>query len=702
MSNAEFAAVAHISERKARSALARADAGRAWRGVRLEVRKVKACGGPKGLRYEVRVDSLPNEMRDRWEAPCQTNCRELPVEPALNSTSTASSSRPETSSVPTRRVARMAEPVACLPSVHRPTVTMDDGAAWRRTLVQPIRHGSVPGSANRAAMIRAVAAREHTDWTGRRVTVSERSLRGWIARYEADGMAGLGRRCRDDRGRQRVALSRAWDVALKAAGATVDQMAAAIADIRTHVASLWRSGVPSWPNVQLLAQPFVIERTRAIGVEMTDEALRAISLLPRAAIEAGRAHGIVAVKEKDAKTYKDKYIPRIRRDRSHLKPMDWVAGDVRHCDIAFTRDDGSICTPKMVAFLDLATNRLFYRIFLKNKGEMIRREDVIETFVAMCEDPSWGAPTRLYVDNGGEYNWGEFVSDLCKLKHKITLHDEQDFEGDAGMRKAKPYNAPAKVIETTFSILTRSLEPMMPGFMGGDRLKKKVETEGRPPKPYSGDLQAFVKSYETLIGFYHNKPQSGHLKNQSPNHCFGEFIVNGWKSISLDPAQLAVAFSKADVRTVLTGGEFTFAGTRYRHDVLVGLVGGKIIIRQPLFGDRAQLFVYSEDDEPLCVARPPEVFKFGDIEGAKEQGRRTGALNRAVAAHRADTKPLDLEQAMARANAAAGPAPVAESDGVIRVRKFQAPTEAATGEPVTPALDKAAIRRQMVANLRSA
>ncbi len=691
LSATAFADLAGISDWAARKALARALEGRIWREIRLEVRKVKAGGGPKGQRYEVRVASLPPEFQDRFRS--DRNQPLLTSEPTHTALSTVDSSLP---------VAVPAVVTDALPPVLRPTVIMDDRAAWRLALIQPIRHGSAPGSAERAAMIRAVAEQELTDRTGRRVTISERSLRDWITSYEADGIAGLGRQCRKDRGQRRVNIGRAWDAALKEAGASDEQMAQTVDGIRNDVASLWRSGTPSWPNVQLLAKPFVTERTKAIGVSVPDEVLRAISVLPRAVIEAGRAHSLVAVKEKDAKKYKDKFIPRVRRDRSHLKPMEWIAGDVRHCDVAFTREDGSICTPKMVAFLDLATNRLFYRIFLKSKGEMIRREDVIEVFVAMCEDPSWGAPTSLYVDNGGEYNWGEFVSDLCKLKRSITLRDWQDVEGDAGMRKAKPYNAPAKVIETIFSILTRSLEPMMPGFIGGDRMKKKVETEGRPPKPYPGDFKALVNSYLNLIGFYHNKPQSGHLKGKSPNQRFAEFIVDGWKSITLDRTELAVAFSKADARTVLTGGEFTFAGTRYRHNILVGLVGGKIIVRQPLFGDRAQLFVYSEDDEPLCTAQPPEVFKFGDIEGAKEQGRRTGALNRAVAALKDDSEVIDLEQAMARANAAAGPAPVGESDGVIRVRKFQPPTEAATAAPAKPALDKAAIRRQMVANLRSA
>ena len=60
-----------------------------------------------------------------------------------------------------------------------------------------------------------------------------------------------------------------------------------------------------------------------------------------------------------------------------------------------------------------------------------------------------------------------------------------------------------------------------------------------------------------------------------------------------------------------------------------------------------------------------------------------------------------LDAFMARANAAAGPAPIAESDGVIRVRKFQPPTEAAIATPKEPARDAAKIRSKMVANGRS-
>ena len=95
--------------------------------------------------------------------------------------------------------------------------------------------------------------------------------------------------------------------------------------------------------------------------------------------------------------------PRIKRMRGDLAPMQMVAGDVRHCDILILREDGSEATPKLVAFMDLATNRLFAHLFIVPKGEMIRREHVLGTMRAMFADPSWGVPIQFYFDNGGEF-----------------------------------------------------------------------------------------------------------------------------------------------------------------------------------------------------------------------------------------------------------------------------------------------------------
>lgn len=633
---AEFARVYKIGERKAREAIARCHSGGRWRGHALEVRLAPGNGGPKGLRYEVSRNSLPDTLQtishERADVP-------VAVAPAA---------------VQERSVS---------------TPRLEGQWAWRHSLIRPaLAHPR--GSSDRSAAVTEIAGTARYQSGARRgQPVSERTLYAWIAEYEAAGFAGLMRKARADRGQRRVVISRTWDALAEAAGLSEAEQERIAADVQRHVASQWRSGAPTWPTVQLNCLPFVMALTRKAGCAVPEDELRAACMLPRDLIERERNYRAVAIKRKDAGRSAAIQTPRVHRDRSHLRPMEWVAGDVHHIDIAFRRDDGSLCTVKAVAWMDLATNRAFISLFVMPKGQMIRREHVIQSFVDMCGDPNWGVPTRLYVDHGGEYNWGDFVADLTKLKHAVDVRDVADFGADAGMRRSRPYNPQSKVIETLFAVLERTALAQIPGHIGGDRMKKKVENQGREPVPYPGTFDDFKSSFANALAYYHAKTQSGHLKNKSPSTVFAAFVADGWQSLLLDPAELAVAFCVAEARKVRPGGEFTWNGTLYRHDALLALAGvGSVIVREPLFGNREALFVFDEDNKPLCVARPVPVFSFDDIKGAGEQQRMTAEFNRQIRAMEAGTDRIDLERSMAAAVAVSGPAPAALPGGVASIR----------------------------------
>ncbi|MBA3517997.1 MAG: hypothetical protein H0T75_10225 [Rhizobiales bacterium] len=64
-----FGAVAGISRQKAHSALARAYAGKPWRGVALDVRMIQgARGGRSGRTYVLNPESLPEPYKGDWKA----------------------------------------------------------------------------------------------------------------------------------------------------------------------------------------------------------------------------------------------------------------------------------------------------------------------------------------------------------------------------------------------------------------------------------------------------------------------------------------------------------------------------------------------------------------------------------------------------------------------------------------------------------
>ncbi|HYH19129.1 MAG TPA: Mu transposase C-terminal domain-containing protein [Azospirillum sp.] len=199
-------------------------------------------------------------------------------------------------------------------------------------------------------------------------------------------------------------------------------------------------------------------------------------------------------------------------------------------------------------------------------------------------------------------------------------------------------------------------------------------------------LQADAQSFANALAYYHCKTQEGHLGGNSPSVRFAEFVKAGWRSLLLDPAELAVAFCVEEARKVRPGGEFTWKGTLYRHDALLVLAGvGSVIVREPLFGNRERLFVFDDDGKPLCVAEPTPVFAFDDIKGSGEQMRMTAEFNRQIRALEDRTDRIDLEQSMSAVVATFGAAPAVMPGGVASVRpEFREAANLSRNLPNTP------------------
>jgi hypothetical protein len=405
-------------------------------------------GGRSGQVYKVRADSLPAELQQRLkglQGPCEGASEGHFPAPAA--TVTASDFAP------------------------RPNPRLRDQLA----LLRPVL-ATEPATAARAAATTEAAAR------GR---ISESTVRRWLERHQRLGIAGLSRRRRADAGAAKGITWRSLDRKLRAAGRTDQEIAELAERIRRHVRGLLADTSASRAMIAHISIGFVAEQLRAAGATVAQDETIAVCRPSAEFVRAERRFRLLEVYRHDAGRFAAKIEPRIRRDRSHLRPLEEVAGDVAHLDVQLRRADGSIATPKAVAFQELSTNRLFVRLYLLEKGEGIRREMVLETFCAMCTDPSWGVPTRLLIDNGSEFGKLDLASDLFQLK--CTL--EETAFSDPGVQRARPYNPQSKVIETSFSILNARLLPLLPGFIGGNRMTKKTQMQGRDPAPYQGTFE---------------------------------------------------------------------------------------------------------------------------------------------------------------------------------------------------------------------
>lgn len=631
----EFADVAKLKERAARNALSLAIQGRSWRGQHLTVRAIPCAGGKSGQRYEVQVSSLPPELVQKWQV--QQGVAAMPEVPVAE------------------RVALETPQVKHDPQLARRT----DEALWRLAVIQPIIQ-QPRNSPERAEAIRLVLQKEHIKPDGSRVKVSKSPLYDWVSRYERHGVEGLSPLARKDQGRQRVVISQLWDKQCPLDTDAKQQIADALTD---YIRSLWSSGVTGWRVAQQMASTKLVALCEQAGWQADVTELEKLCRVTRPTVEAGREYGLIATKEQDAKLFFDKYLPRIRRNKADMAPMDVIVGDVHPIDIAVKRPDGSVAYPRAIGWMDVATNRVFFTLVLLRKGEGIKQTDIAKSFASMCA--VWGLCKTLYLDNGSEYSWREMMegfqmlSRLTNTKVKVggvdevTSLSEPDDNGREIIR-ARPYNAPAKPIEGIFGLLEQRVFAMIPGWVGGNRMKKKTHNVGREPLPFPGSWDDFQQAMEEALTFYHQTPQQGSLQGKSPQQVLETAIYQGWGKVDVSEQVLLVAFASEDKRQV-KGGYISWDGEEYYHDKLLPFTGRLMTVRVARHAPH-YAFVFNGRDF-LCAATPAPSYGFLDPAGAKEQQRRQKLLNREIAERKSHTNRLDLVAEMARHNATQAPMP---------------------------------------------
>lgn len=658
-----FADLAGISERMARQALANAAQGKKWRGQQLTVRTVECVGGKSGERYEVSALSLPPELYAKWIA--QRAKQPMPEAPSV-----------------TLIVPKL---------THDPTARKrTEKGLWIYSIIEPVV-GLRRYTPERSAAIAEVLSREYTRPDGKKVRVSHSQLYEWLNRYENGLLEAIRPKQRKDIGQRRVLITREWDKACPLDEGKKQAIAEALAE---YVRSLWASGAAGWKVIQRFASLKLEEYSRGAGWDAPTMELRPACVVARPFIEQQRKSGLIAIADKDAKRFFDLHIPRIRRSRADLKPLDVVVGDVHPIDISIHRLDGSIAYPRAICWHDVATNRLYATLVLLEKGEGIKQVHVAASFAAMCA--AWGLPLSLYLDNGSEYSWHEMMAAFSEISRLTqTLNREftvANLPASGEVRelvseqrqviRAMPYNAPAKPIEGLFSVIENTVLSMLPGWTGGNRMRAKTHNVGRAPLPYPGSWESFHADFETALGFYHSAPQGGTMGGLSPADALRTHVEAGWTKTHVEEQVLLLAFAEEDTRKA-QGGYVSWDGVEYYDDALLPLTGQTVIVRVSRHDPR-YAFVFDESRRLICAAGVAPVFGFMDTAGAEEQARRKKVLMRHVAELRENCCRLDLVKEMRQVVEAAGPMPqaqigatVAISDQAMQMVKALADKEAA-------------------------
>ena len=630
ISTVQLASIAKITRRAASKVALNAERGINWRGHALCVRVVPAPagGGAAGRRCEFRVTSLPPGLQAAFYGSQKSLQLSLKLDAAG-----------------------------------------DADRAWKEALLSPALK-TEPGTPERRAAVRTIIAAEHIR-RGQRITVPERTVQRWLAEFDKHGLGGLTRKKRTDAGKSAVVLSRSWDAATKHLSDGVRKRIAA--ELAQRRRNLWGNGF-SYIDVKRLSSEFLADATADAGTNLSDAELRAACELPKHVVEIDRDVRDVHEYRTDRKSWDDKR-PRMALTSDGLAPMQIVYGDVHHFDIYLEREDGSKATPKGIAWLDAATRRVRMDIVLCEPNTAVRNADLIDSFIAMTQDPYWGMPAKLYLDNGSEYGFADFAKDALHLAGLDCF----TFGKSGTITRAQAYNAAAKgIIEGSF----RSFEQLMatlPGYIGGDRMKSRSANLGKAPIPWPGDFDMFCNQHDGVMRYWMTRQQTGDLKGASPEQMLTRLIEAGWERTDIDEFALRAAFSIEQTRVVTDGKisvpkdmlhldeAFPYSG-KLHCDELAAFTGQTVRVRLPKYQTWSGVPVYTSKGNTLIgIAMPEHVRRRDDPAGALDAAWRKKEAIAAIKTKAATVEPIDAAAVMAKSARRQALPPVPKSKGKIRL-----------------------------------
>jgi putative transposase len=400
---------------------------------------------------------------------------------------------------------------------------------------------------------------------------SERTLRRWVAQFHKDGLAGLERKVRSDRGQRR-----------KIAAELVDMIRACILQKPPLPIAVIHRRMVAYAQAQQLQVP---------SYAVVHDIVRAID------------PALVTLAQKGSRVYRQQYDLIYRREAS--APNELWQADHTLLDIVLLNEKQEPQRPWLTTILDDYSRALcgYYLSF--------EAPNAVNTALALRQGiwrkahtrwPICGIPQILYVDNGSDFT-SEHLEQAC-IHLKIRL---------VHSLPGKPRGRGK--IERLFLTLNQRLLIELPGYVQA----------GQSTSPPSLNLTTFTTHFEAFIhDTYHPYPHSA--TGQLPlvrwqNHGFLPNLPETREDLDL----LLLCTSKT--RKVQRDG-IRFQALRYLEPTLAAFIGEQVEIRYDP-RDLAEIFVYHQGHF-VCRALAQDIagqtLSLRDIRQARD--RRRAALRR--------------------------------------------------------------------------
>lgn len=445
------------------------------------------------------------------------------------------------------------------------------------------------------------------------------TLRRWAKAYAEEGLGGLVRDGRSDKGKSRCMCMEARRFICEQYLSPEQRTQALVLDkLADRIEALGADGCRDCPY-----NPTSANHLALVGTE--DEAF-----FP-ACDQAG--NGIVMKGGKDAvrrviesisdaeKTYMRRgrkvweaaYMVKCTREKPEIVNEAWF-GDHHQFDVFVLDEKGNAVRPWLTAWYDIGSGCMVGWCISTNPNS----ETILEAFARgaarKANNPICGIPRYCYIDNGKDYRGQRFEGGELRDYELKGLNANLNAQGlmqvlHIEVKHAKPYHGWAKPVERWFRTLEERYCRDLPGYCAGkpenrpenfDRsLKQLIERGGLLTLDELGDI--FVNE---ILPAYHNRPHAGY-NGETPMERY--LRLPKARSEEIGWNTLAIIKKEAATRVVSTQG-IQFNNRLYWHPELRFLVREEVTLRYNR-GDYRSVSVFDRNGRFICEAEPKELLK---------------------------------------------------------------------------------------------
>jgi hypothetical protein len=417
-------------------------------------------------------------------------------------------------------------------------------------------------------------------------------------------------------------------------------------------------------RAQVLCGPDLQRLTREAGCNLPQALLAALCRVSLNWVRRFHGMKVVAAFDKDHRTFIEKHEFHVRR-RLPDRPMEVLCGDVWHTDLtipaALASADPAIrregaraamagrvaITLSDIVWMDLASGFMWILPVICGPGQAVTQQDVVRSLAMVLTCPHGGMPETFMIDDGSEFS---FLRD-CILRFAAMA----DLHGPRVIR-CKPYSPEGKGRpEGAFRILGQTFVSALPGYNGGNPMRKRLKARGVEVAPYDRGPDRLVADLQLAVAQYNGTPQGGELKGLSPKAMLEAKIAQaGWRAQQVqDMAMFDLIFSREERRD-LRKGAVTIGTRTLSAPVLAEMAGDRQVPFLVPLRDPAAPVILLRDG--VIHTLHDDSFGVTDAAGAARKSEMVALQRAEIERRRATAAPVDVQAAL---SAAADLSPVA-------------------------------------------